>query len=396
MEFILQTSGASLAQGSHPLMHLFANSKILSSIITHLPVAGPVIGILTAVSSPLLWPFFFDFFWGQDLKQFILEDNKVWIMDYYLMLLWSVGIPISVFSGLALQVFLRSIITGSLTSNWRYSSLPYLISASLVCLWYKERCSTPVTEYSWELRIDPFTGLNRSYNIITQRYDSDPEYGKKSAAKRYYLELFHYIREPLLLFANRNPYTDKKRKTSEVSIGNIVADYNIQNRNLNLETMKLREKLFAVIDLLVLMKNTDLGSSPMQRTQTVKLINSQLYEKGLKDIERLLLGAEMAIITHSDEKKMTQLSELKEQMLKLSFSGEGEFLIEILLQNIEELDIIFKTELHYSAIENKDEKVTSFSNALFYDEIKRVVKYCTLMGIGVGGLYVMGKHYYNQ
>ena len=66
-----------------------------------LPFAGTVVGLLTAVTAPLLWPSMIDLCWEDSLKQLVLGKqelvkktplNSNWLMDTY----WNYGMPVGV------------------------------------------------------------------------------------------------------------------------------------------------------------------------------------------------------------------------------------------------------------------------------------------------------------
>ena len=49
-----------------------------------LPVGGAVIGVLAAVTAPLLWPAATRLCWSPDLRDFLLGgDDPAWLLDAY-------------------------------------------------------------------------------------------------------------------------------------------------------------------------------------------------------------------------------------------------------------------------------------------------------------------------
>ena len=50
----------------------------------NLPVGGAVIGVLAALTAPLLWPAATSLCWAPDLRDFLLGgDDLTWLLDAY-------------------------------------------------------------------------------------------------------------------------------------------------------------------------------------------------------------------------------------------------------------------------------------------------------------------------
>lgn len=64
-----------------------------------IPIAGPMIGALTALTVPLLWPIAFRQFWNKDFQDLILQENFTWISTFYEWIFFPIGLPVGVFSG---------------------------------------------------------------------------------------------------------------------------------------------------------------------------------------------------------------------------------------------------------------------------------------------------------
>jgi hypothetical protein len=72
---------------------------LIASILT-LPAGGAVIGGLTALTAPLLWPYVTKLCWDPLFRSIILGgDSIVWLMDLYYQFVIPVGLPVGIFSG---------------------------------------------------------------------------------------------------------------------------------------------------------------------------------------------------------------------------------------------------------------------------------------------------------
>jgi hypothetical protein len=80
-------------------------SRTLAASLLSLPAGGAVIGGLTALTAPLLWPFATKLCWDPLLRSVVLGgDSIVWLMDLYYQFLIPVGLPIGIFSGHSVKI----------------------------------------------------------------------------------------------------------------------------------------------------------------------------------------------------------------------------------------------------------------------------------------------------
>lgn len=77
----------------------FTSHALISSIL-NLPASGAAIGLLTALTTPLLWPMMTSLCWDPNLRSIILGgDSMLWLIDLYFQFFIPVVLPIGVFSG---------------------------------------------------------------------------------------------------------------------------------------------------------------------------------------------------------------------------------------------------------------------------------------------------------
>lgn len=75
-------------------------SRAIISSILSLPAGGAVIGGLTALTAPLLWPQMTKLCWEPQFRSILLGgDSMVWLMDLYYQFVIPVGLPVGIFSG---------------------------------------------------------------------------------------------------------------------------------------------------------------------------------------------------------------------------------------------------------------------------------------------------------
>ena len=135
--------------------------------------SGPVIGGLTALTSPFLWPHFFPHLWPQDIQTMVLGHDPYWISHMYEMIVFPVALPVGVLSGLMMHWTLKPLVYGSPNIPWTSRSLPALLAVLTACLLYFTQCKQQPEELYWIDRLDPKTGDHVSYNIKTQVSKAD-------------------------------------------------------------------------------------------------------------------------------------------------------------------------------------------------------------------------------
>ena len=98
--------------------------------------AGPVIGGLTALTSPFLWPYLFSNLWPVDLQEMVLGNDPYWISHMYEFIVFPVALPVGVLSGLMMQWSLKPLVYGAPHIPWKARSLPALLAILGACVFY--------------------------------------------------------------------------------------------------------------------------------------------------------------------------------------------------------------------------------------------------------------------
>ena len=184
--------GAELLSGSitagsgwHGILSRFGGAQ-LASMFTTIPTAGPVIGMLTAVTAPFLWPVLFQYCWSADYQHMILGSDPSWISNMYEWIALPVGVPVGALSGVVMHLLLKPAVYGSGGGGaggggggkkqqvpWTARSLPILAVLLATSGFYFTYCRPPADELLWVKRMDPRTGRVRSYNIRTKEMRED-------------------------------------------------------------------------------------------------------------------------------------------------------------------------------------------------------------------------------
>jgi hypothetical protein len=73
-------------------------------VITHFPIGGVVIGALTAVTAPFLWPLAFNLCWDENTRLLLLDNDTLWLSDLYQYIVVPVGIPTGISAGISIHL----------------------------------------------------------------------------------------------------------------------------------------------------------------------------------------------------------------------------------------------------------------------------------------------------
>ena len=164
--------------------------------IKRLPLAGGVIGVLTALTAPILWPLLTDLCWSKDLKHLLLGgDSFTWVYDIYYSIGLSVAIPVGLLAGISLHHVLKPFVLGFgaaagrfVAYPWYLTSLPYLAFTTTACVLYYGTArlrggGVQIEDFLWLSRIDPLTGDTYSMNMKTKEIVSGNEKAVNSSMK---------------------------------------------------------------------------------------------------------------------------------------------------------------------------------------------------------------------
>jgi hypothetical protein len=268
----------------------FALPKAIVTLATlGLPIGGVMIGALTALTAPFLWPAAFSLCWDDKLKTLFLDNEYLWLVDAYLLIALPVGLPIGVLSGATMHLLLKSSIIGTPGVHWNKQSLPVLIALLGVSTCYFYTFSSPSSDYFWVTRMNFVTGDLVSYNPITKITVKDLSKASKAEMQQSFCTFLHTIRRGLktISFSNRAEAT-KQTGTS----------YNTSN-------MSDRIAFYSIMDILVRLKylNKEMISRNREKLDVSSLLNDikELKLKasstiGISDLEGYLKLVEVAVI----------------------------------------------------------------------------------------------------
>lgn len=212
--------------------------------------AGPLIGGLTAVTSPLLWPYLFSNLWPVDLREMVLGTDPYWISHMYEFIVFPVALPVGELSGLMMQWSLKPLVYGAPHIPWKARSLPALLAILGACVFYFTIFHQPADSMFWIKRLNPSTGSHRSYNACTQQVIEDD--GAKASAeawKRNSIKNFASIPKrgchPEIVGTWDDDKATQKEKSNQTKL---IAE------NVTISSLPKYQAIYCMIDILVYVK----------------------------------------------------------------------------------------------------------------------------------------------
>jgi len=176
---------------------LLAAQNPMFKVLRSLPVAGCVIGTLTALTTHYLWEPMINLCWGDDFKALILGNSGgdiTWIRDLYVSSMYIVTIPISMIAGSSVNYLLKPLILGTPGIAWQSKSLPVLVGLLGANALYYTVCRGDENEWWWHVRMDPLTGKKVSHSFKTGMTEHDGgKLGQGSIEKRSWITLHHLV-----------------------------------------------------------------------------------------------------------------------------------------------------------------------------------------------------------
>ena len=167
-----------------------------TQVVNGIPFAGPILGVLTAITAPLLWPIAFELCWSKELKDLFLRDS-FWPIELYNTIIVPVAIPIGFVAGLSMHTILKPFITGSNGVPWHFRSLPLTIALGAAAAVYFGYCNSPVEDLLWVKRIHPLDGRELSFNVRTEKVEFGSINHFSAFAKRSVISYLQFFRNPL-------------------------------------------------------------------------------------------------------------------------------------------------------------------------------------------------------
>ena len=219
-----------------------------------LPVVGAGVGLLTAVTSPALWPSAFRLFWSEDLRQLVFNgEEHDWIAAVYRELLIPVAMPVSVLAGSTLEVLLRPLI--QLSERSRVVGPTALVAVYGGAIAYFVACRSDPDDFWWELRRSKLGELI-SVNAKTGSVAHDGgRRAEVAAGKRSVFENIHLVQAAVA-------YLRQLLGGGRVSSGGIGVQTGpvtvFETADMSLRTIRERAALFVLVDALVRRKHLEL------------------------------------------------------------------------------------------------------------------------------------------
>ena len=237
---------------------LSATDLIKSNRLLIIPAA---IGGATALLSPLLWAPTIRLCWSQDERDFYLNNDLAWPSKMYRQyILFPLGIPTGVFTGLSLGLVLDSVVVRP--CDWRITTLPAFLAVSAAGAVYFGLCRDGNLGF-WETRTDARTGSRKSFNPKTGEVRRDG--GLLGERVRNYKALSAVVQQGLLGFVipkvlffilgshAKGGEKQKKREYVRMDLDD--------KQHMSIAAMAERDKVLPALDLMLQHKHLVLSSS---------------------------------------------------------------------------------------------------------------------------------------
>ena len=253
-------------------------------VTSGLPIGGAVVGALTALTAPFLWPFAFEICWDDNLRGLILDGDSLWLVDLYQYFGVAIGLPVGIISGLSMHYTLISAIIGTPGVPWVKTSLPILGVLIGISSTYFYFFQTPSSDFMWEIRMDHATGEMVSYNPTTNTTKKGTVHATAAEFQRDFAASVHALRQPLKFLENKIFLREEKER--------IVA-----GGPASIEGFRHRKDLYEVIDYLVRLKHLQLQANKTDYQRDVEALNITAAKTvGIDDLEGFLKSVELAVI----------------------------------------------------------------------------------------------------
>jgi hypothetical protein len=379
------------------IMAFFVTPAGTSLLAGGLPIGGVVIGALTALTAPYLWPFAFSICWDDNTKAFILGGDSLWLVDLCQSFLMPITIPVGVISGLSMHLALKKSILGTPGIPWaKGTALPTLFGLCGTAFAYFYLLRPLPSDFMWEARMDHSTGETISYNPVTLIAKDDVSLSVNAESRRNFASGVHELRQTLGL-DRQDKVSDAKTKASFPS--NLDGPVTIKNIND-------RKDAFGIIDILVRLKHLRTEeSSRLRNTEDIQKLKDLAATKvGIVDLDAFMHAVELAIIAKRrkaagqdpvaaaplpavhDEKESCRLcDELKDSLI--TFSGKTQYgsssgnAVKVLSENLSVLELELFNKLGYTVADTPEKElhmIKTYQNDRFY---KSVILYCSVAAL---------------
>jgi len=284
-------------QSQHPFLQqsgLF--NKLLRGLV-NLPVGGAAIGVLAALTAPLLWPAATKYCWAPDMRAFLLGgDDITWLMDAYFRIVIPVGIPVGFLSGLSLHQLLRPVMLGVEGTAWYTLSLPALAGISTLCVLLYQALlpggsAKSTSELVWVRRLDPVSGDPISVNLTTKEVVQTHAQARLAEQKMAAIEGFHFLRrfrQAVIDWwvSSSSEYDRSSSPDSRFTMSHSrpLPKFN-KDSDYSLQEVADAEALFQLTDVLVRYKHLELQQLAGVRKEEVALAMEELKLHALQSLD---------------------------------------------------------------------------------------------------------------
>ena len=253
-------------------------------VTSGLPIGGAVVGALTALTAPFLWPLAFTVCWDDNLRGLVLDGDSLWLVDLYQYFGIPIGLPIGIISGLSMHYTLKSAIVGTPGVPWVKTSLPVLGVLIGISSTYFYFFQTPSSDFMWEARMDHKTGEIVSYNPTTNMTKKGIAHATTAGLQRDFAASVHDLRQPLKFLQNSIFLREEKERIITAGPASI-------------EDFRHRKDIFEFIDYLVRLKYLQLQVNKEDYHRDVAALNTTASKTiGIDDLEGFLKTIELAVI----------------------------------------------------------------------------------------------------
>lgn len=371
------------------IMAFFVTPAGTSLLAGGLPIGGVVIGALTALTAPYLWPFAFSICWDDNTKAFILGGDSLWLVDLCQSFLMPITIPVGIVSGLSMHLALKKSILGTPGIPWtKGGTLPTLLGLCGTTFAYFYLLRPLPNDFMWEARMDHITGETISFNPITLIAKDDVRLSVNAEMKREFASRVHELRQSLGL-ARQEAITNVKTHVPS----NLDGPVTINN-------LKDRKDAFRIIDILVRLKHLRAESSSKSTSSEhiQKLRELAAAKVGITDLDAFMHAVELAVIAKrrkatgkestpavDDEESLRLCDELKNSLL--TFRGKSENGsssdngLKVLSENLPVLELELFNKLGYIVADTPEielEMIKTYQRDKYY---KSVILYCSVAAL---------------
>lgn len=223
-----------------------------------IPLAGPVIGALTAITVPFLWPYAFQYLWKEDYRHLILDNDPAWISHLYEWIVVPVGIPTGLLSGLLMHIVLNPFIVGAPGVPWTTRTLPALGVVTAGAALYFTLFTQPDHEIYWQEKVNPKTDQRFSYNLKTKEVLLDD--GVKAREAEVKVNTIRFITTISKMSLFRDKFNQKELQSDR----SVVVEEEI--KTLTLERLYQYKRFHSLLDWFIRNKYLSLGSKAASST----------------------------------------------------------------------------------------------------------------------------------